>query len=216
MNAKVIGIVVGVIVVGAIGFMMVGGKASAPADPGADSAQQVAGAPLSLKELLSLGTSQTCTFTDGANTGVVYIAGGKVRGDFSTQEGGVATQAHSIMDGTDAYTWMDSMNVGFKVSMLAPTSPRGDVPQEGMDMDKKVDYHCSSWTVDESKFALPTDITFNDMSDMMKGMMPAGKVNGAAVPPNMPNMPAGGAQCAACDQLPTAQKDACRSALNCQ
>ena len=37
-----------------------------------------------------------------------------------------------------------------------------------VDLDQKVDYQCQSWTKDESKFAVPSGVSFIDLAAMLK------------------------------------------------
>ena len=40
---------------------------------------------------------------------------------------------------------------------------------EMSDMSKEIDYKCKPWKKDNSKFKVPTNIKFKDMSEMMDG-----------------------------------------------
>jgi hypothetical protein len=180
------GIVVAVAIIGAGAYVLMGNKGTAPdgamAPEGATvptqaGTQQPAtsvptGNPMSLKELLASGTSQQCTFADnvaGATVqGTVYVSGGKVRIDFSSTQQGKTVSGHTMTDGDVFYTWSDGMKDGFKMSMTAAQS--SGTQQQMLDVDRKVDYHCSPWTSDTSIFALPKHVTFRDMAEMMKGV----------------------------------------------
>ena len=166
----------------------------------------------SMKDLVASGVSQKCDFTEpqSGTNGTIYIAGGKVRGDFSskTQAGTIA--GHMISDGTTVNTWMDGMSQGFKSSFTASAAPGNTDSQKGLDPDKKTDYKCSPWSADQSKFQLPSGITFTDMSAMMQGSMKAGADIKAGA------MPGKAAQCSACDMAPEPQKSQCRQALGCK
>lgn len=209
MSTKVIGVLLAIIVLaGGVYYFTSSGQV-----PGlmGDRAQMPAG-PMSLKELIAGGVSQQCTFSDdssGAQTaGTVYVGGGKVRGDFSATSQGKVMGMHMIADGVTMHTWIDGMTSGFSTSMDATQS--GTNTQQSFDSDKKIDYRCEPWATDDSKFVLPSGITFQDMAAMMQGTMQG---TGAGT---VPQMQATTAQCQACDQLPDAQKSACRTALKCQ
>jgi len=215
MSTKVIGIVVAVVVVaGGAYFFMSKGQSMPEGATGTPVANTVS-SPMSLKELIAGGESQQCTFSDDASgtqmQGIVYVGGGKVRSDFTSVAQGQTMSTHMIADGADMYTWVDGMTNGFKMSMAAQKPADNSTQQQGLDSDKKVDYHCSPWSADVSKFVLPTAVTFQDMAAMMQGAM---KGSGA---PSVPSSMQGNAmQCKTCDQLPAAQKGACRTALKCQ
>lgn len=186
MGKTIIGIIAVVVIIAA-GYFFFTSKAKAPSvdelGAGASAQQQGAAdtsAGQSLKELIGLGAAQKCSFDDavtgGQASGTVYVGGGKVRTDFATQQGGQAVVGHSIVDGSTSYTWIDGMKDGFKVSVAAGAQQTGAAGgAQGIDMEAKMNYRCEPWTLDASKFAPPASVTFRDMSEMMQGMMPAGR-----------------------------------------
>ncbi len=205
MNKTVIGIIVAVVVVAAGGWYFYSSKGASMM--GTDKPQVMQ----SMKELVASGISQKCDFSEPqSNTsGTIYIAGGKVRGDFTSQTQAGTVTGHMISDGTTVNTWMDGMSQGFK-SSFAMTEGTGTDTQKGLDPDKKTDYKCSPWSADETKFQLPGGITFTDMSAMMQG----GAGTGAA--PKLGAPPTKTAQCGACDMAPEPQRTQCRQALQCR
>jgi len=224
MNTKVIiGVLAGVILVGGgVYFVNQGNSTSAEgaASSEASTATATTAAPMSLKDLIAQGVSEKCDFSDsdatsGAQTqGTMYVADGKVRGDFTATVQGKAMGTHMISDGTTMYTWIDGMGSGFKMSMTAvakPTDTAAPQQQHGFDSNKKVDYHCTPGSVDATVFTLPTSITFQDMSAMMHAAMP--KVNATGGASVQGTAPAGA--CNACEQLAGEGRAACRAALHC-
>lgn len=206
MNTKMIVGIVGVIIlIGGIAYFAMGKGGTESADT--SSAQQAT--PSSMKELMASGVSQRCTFNDApagsATQGTVYIGGGKVRTDFTSQSSSGSVSGHMIADGTTIYTWMDNMSTGFKMSMSATQSSSSGSSQQGIDVNKKVDYNCSPWSVDASLFVVPTSITFSDMSAMMQGSAGAGASAGGNA-----------AQCQACASLSGSAQAQCKAALGCK
>jgi hypothetical protein len=201
MNKTVIGIVVAVVLVAAGGWYYIykNGGSFMAAKP-----QMMQ----SMKELIASGVTQKCTFNEPqSNTsGTIYIAGGKVRGDFSSQTQAGAMSGHMISDGSTMHTWMDGMAQGF-TSSFAMTEGAGTDTQQGLNPDKKTDYVCEKWSADETKFQVPTNITFTDVSAMMQG----GAGNAGSM-----NPPSKSAQCNACDMAPEPQRTQCRQALSCR
>jgi hypothetical protein len=194
---------------------------------------------MSLKDLLEKTAPTRCTVTSSndrvRSDGVVYIAGGKMRSDFtSTVTSGPGTGqvmvAHMIIDADMSYMWGDNpeMKMGIKMArkeMMDVAPEKGmNAPanQAALDMNEKSDYSCEGWTLDASRFVPPSDIQFADMSDM-KGMMPASPTSvpsGASA--RTPQGSATGitdeqkaAMCGACDQA-GAGRDQCRAALGCK
>lgn len=205
MNKTGIGIIAAIILIAAgAWFFMKGGTGDLMMSSNEPQQQ------MSMKELIAKGITQKCDFSEpqSSTAGTIYIAEGKVRGDFSSQNQGANVSGHMIVDGGTVYTWMDGMTQGFKTS-FNPTegAAQGDT-QQGLDPDKKTDYKCEKWSKDESKFAVPGNITFSDMSAMMQGSMKA------SANPNA--MPTKSAQCNACDMAPEPQRSQCREALNCR
>ncbi len=175
----------------------------------------------SLKDLLTQGVSQQCTYsyTDekmGKTDGVMLVANGKVRGSFSlTDPKGVVTAGNMINDGAFSYTWDDTTKTGMKIAMTEELKKMGeetvkDNPQVA-EMNKKTDYRCKAWVVDASKFVPPTDIKFTDLSKMMENLNPSPKVSST----NDGESPTTD-QCAICDSLPTEAQASCRTSMKCE
>jgi hypothetical protein len=150
----------------------------------------------SLKELLASTTPQQCAFKDsGENQGTTYIAEGKVRGDFTTTIGQEVSISHMILLDKMAYLWMENQKSGYK--MPFDVQAEGSLSaQSSVDLDKKLDYSCSEWKADTSKFTLPAGITFGDIGKIL----PATHEE----------------QCAACEKaVPESAKNECKTILKC-
>lgn len=202
MNKTVIGIIIAVLLVGVGGWYFYSSRNSAANKP---QLMQ------SMKELIASGVSQKCDFSEPqSNTsGTIYIAGGKVRGDFTSTSPSGVVGGHMISDGTSVHTWMEGMTQGFTSSFDMSGAPGGGDTQQGLDPSKKTDYKCEKWSADESKFQLPSGITFVDMSTIMKGP-------GTGATPAVGAPPTKTAQCSACDMAPEPQRTQCREALQCR
>lgn len=157
----------------------------------------------SIKSLLAAGKNVNCTisYPDAGSTGTVYVSGQKMRGDFNMMVEGKPMESHMIQDGTYVYSWTGSQGAKFKVDETLKASPVPGGQQQNVDLDKEVDYKCSSWSADNSKFTVPTDVKFVDMSETMK-----------QVPTQSGNQ---GTQPSACDQITDPQaKAACVAATS--
>lgn len=149
----------------------------------------------SLKNLLAAGASVQCTVNEEDTTGTVYIAGeNKARVDFTTTSDGKTTSGHMIISGKVGYMWVDGEQSGLKINIDSE-----DADDEIFDADSDINYDCKAWTKDESKFKVPTDITFIEFN-----------AEGAAAGSGTVN------QCAYCDSLSGEQKTSCRTALGCK
>lgn len=132
--------------------------------------------PTSLKALLAGGTAQQCSFSDttaGMNSeGVIYVAGGKVRGNFTSTVDGQPLGAHMIVDGQTSYVWTDGSTTGFTTTVsAAPTTPPSAASSQtaSLDVNKTLAYSCQPWAVDASVFTLPTGVQFTDLSTLLGG-----------------------------------------------
>lgn len=130
-------------------------------------------AGVSIAELLSSSTAQKCTISQSAegssSEGTIYVAGGKVRGDFVSQSGGQTMTAHLLVDGTTSYSWVDGLGVGIKAPVRVDAST-GEAVEGEVDINQKLDYQCEPWTsVDTSLFAVPATVQFTDLNSLSTG-----------------------------------------------
>jgi hypothetical protein len=196
MSKAYIGAGIGIIIIAAGAYLALGrgGGAPAPEQSAATSTSST------LRELAASGSPQQCAFTSANNTkGTVYVAGGKVRGDFSAEVAGKAIAGHMIVADNTSYVWMDGMATGFKNSFEA-TAAASSTNSQGVNPDERVSYDCSAWSEDPNLFVLPTTVTFSAISDTSV------KAGAGAV----------GASCGQCDLIPDANAKAqCKAALHC-
>jgi len=184
-----------------------------------DAMNDSGGNTTSLKNLMATMVNQKCTFLDNESNskGTIYLANGKVRGDFSTQQEGKTMSSHMISDSEYAYIWMDDLQTGLKVSMdsMEEVNDTGfkNSPKT-VDIDQEVDYSCSSWAPDNSVFVVPTDRTFTDMSKAMEDMTDT--MEGLVITPGQDATTLDKeTACAGCDQAPPDLQEQCRIALGC-
>lgn len=182
-----LGALIVVLVVAAIG----GGAyyAKQRADVGANATSTAATeGKSSLRALVGAGQNVKCEFEseDGKSEGVVFIAGGKMRGDFETDvEGKGEVESHMIHDGEFAYVWSDAM-AGQGVKMKTASAASAQVRQEGsLDWNAKVDYECDSWNPDADKFELPSGTAFIDLGSAMGGSASSSAAANANVNANL-------------------------------
>jgi hypothetical protein len=161
------------------------------------------------------GGSWTCNVSHAAanekTQGTIFVGGGKMRGDFTSQTSRGPIQSHMISDGTSMYVWSSARPQGIKMAVPAAgkAPPQGN--SQGSLYNKTVNYACSPWTVDEAEFALPQDVSFIDASAMMGGTKMPGAMGAPGMGAGAPNM------CAMCDQAPQGPaRDRCRAAMHCQ
>jgi hypothetical protein len=174
MNKKIwcwiVGVVVVVAVIIVVVAMSVGGKSAV-----VETHTTAAIAQQSLHELISSGTTQTCTFsiagtaTSSSMTGTLYTAAGSMYGDFvKTTVAGKVTTAHMIIASGEGYLWSDALSRGIKMPWSAANSTALINKYGSVDMEQPATYSCTSWTPDQSKFALPTNTQFIDVSKLIR------------------------------------------------
>jgi hypothetical protein len=164
----------------------------------------------SLMGLMGMGKNLQCDFNyetagKAGSKGSVYISGKKVRGEFGSEVNGKQTMMNMMQDDGYTYVWGSALPEGIK--MKVDTSKNNDTTSgssQYFDPNQEMNFNCKTWSVDASKFVLPTNITFRDMSAMMN---PSGGANNGAA------MKAG--QCAACAQLQGEAKATCEKQLGC-
>ncbi|MEK7576306.1 MAG: hypothetical protein AAB482_01290 [Patescibacteria group bacterium] len=220
MNNKTLIIIVGVVVIiGAIiGFLMMRNNIGYD-DPTPDikSTSQ----KMTLKSLLALGKAQTCTFNNtggdagGNSSGTMQIANGKMRGDFTTTASGKTMQSHMLMIDYVNYIWGDEMPFGIKMALTDLEKPENQKNQ-AVDINKELDYACTSGTSDANAFNLPAGVEFKDLGAMMQGLQDIPKTT-TGTQQNPDYSAVKQAQCAACDQAPDAEtRTQCKVALGCK
>ena len=170
------------------------------------------------KDLMAMGTSQQCDadFTSGQTSshGTIYLASGKMRGDFSSQNQGNTIQSHMIVKDQTVYNWTEGagMDMAFKTPVATSTASQGASQSQGANVDQQVNYSCQSWTEDDSMFDLPAGVTFSDQASMMQNMMPT------PAPSKTPTKTAPSSQneCSVCNEVPAGAKAQCMAAYSCK
>lgn len=177
-----------VVVVGGVWYFSSRGPAGAPTgEVGASN-----NGSGTLQSLMGLAGSMKCEVATAAgpsqSSGTVYIANGKMRGDFnstSAATGERVIESHMIRAGGFMYTWSSAAPQGVKFSEEAIASVNTQSNGKGgVDPNAQVTYSCSVWAADEALFAPPSTVSFVDMSAMMQG--------GAGIPSG--TLPAGSGQ----------------------
>lgn len=131
----------------------------------------------SLRDLLSLGIAQKCTYTNKLDneviTGEIIFSGQKFRQNYVTKIDGKETKGSVLSDGTNIYMWSDD-NKTSGITMKIDTTSQ-DPNNKSFDMDQSYDYNCVPTTVSASDLNPPKDVTFSDLSalqDQMKKFAP--------------------------------------------
>ncbi len=162
---------VAIVVIGA-GIILIGrDDADMPEDTDTNTAEETGSDTAftgSITDLASRGGNHTCTFEHGSDagesSGTVYISGTDMRGDFKTVAQGVTVESHMIQKDGFMYTWSPASPSGFKMKIDGTASASTGAPSGSYgDLDQSYSYECSTWSRDNSKFAIPA-ISFMEFS----------------------------------------------------
>jgi hypothetical protein len=161
-------------------------------------------------DLLARGQSYTCTFSESDNDGNttkgnVYVAAGgdRFNGEFELVQPTGTLQSYIIRDGEYNYIWTAGQSEGIKTKINPEdASLFGDSEETPVDENEPVDFDCAPWTVDNSKFVPPANVSFIDFSDTMAEMENVMEENEI--------------DCSVCDQIPAGEsRDQCLQSLGC-
>ncbi len=214
MNRTILYGAIGVVVLGAIAFFALSRGTTAPEMTNAEASG-------SIRELLAKNNVRCETrTTDTAlrSTGTVYIASGKMSGDFTTEAPQGTVNTHFIADGSSIYTWQDGATEGVKLSAQAmygldPSEMTTTINNgQGTTTEKaspapynsNVEYTCEAWVPDNARFTPPSSVTFTDLSASQSASSSAGSSGALNI------------NCSVCDQVQGEQRAQCLVALKCQ
>ncbi len=133
----------------------------------------------SMQDLLARGKSLKCTYKTTSSGDeyetVMYIAGGKVKTETEVKtDEGKTIENSMVIDKDWMYTWNSFTPKGMKVDMSKMPEMDNvsddDINKDMASMAKNMDYKCRAWIPDNSKFKIPTNIQFQDITEMMAGM----------------------------------------------
>lgn len=165
MSKTLIWSIVGVVVIVGGVFMF------SKSDKEITNSNPAAGKKMAFSEFVKGSGSYKCTVNqsvEGTDTkGTVYITKGLLRGEFSSQVRGMNVDTTFIVKEGYTYTWTSLMpKFGFKTKI--PEKTEGDTSTQtsgsySFNAEKIGDYDCTAWTLDPSKFIVPSTVTFSEM-----------------------------------------------------
>jgi hypothetical protein len=135
-----------------------------------------------LSQLRALNENLECQITfqeniDGEeSTGTYFVNDGRVRGDFLIDAPDLSAKILSsiIIDDRYLYAWSEIEGEKYGTKMEVSTLTTGDGVESGqaISLDTEVKYDCAPWlVVDNSIFAPPGDVLFQDLSMLMEAGM---------------------------------------------
>lgn len=116
-----------------------------------------------------------CTYSDQESNGVIYIANeDRMRYNFTSTNPEEPAGSMIMSDGTQ-YIWEDATKEGFMMR-YNPEDMRDEATEseatseddESVDLDQEYNFNCEKWSVDQSVFTPPSDVTFADMDALIK------------------------------------------------
>lgn len=180
MNNRIIaGIVVVIVIIAAV-FLVTRNKgaktevaSNTEATSQASSASTESG---SIKSLIAAGKSQKCTYSvqgdsGAASEGTIYVGDGKMRGDFTASS--MSGQTHMINMGDTTYMWSDdgkmAIKMAFDPNAAVANANTGAQTSQSASIEENHDFKCEGWSVDGSKFELPSGVNFTELPNMSAG-----------------------------------------------
>lgn len=123
-----------------------------------------------IADLIQRGDKLKCDFADTINglnlTGVMYVSGAKVRGDFTINAGDNKIENYMLVDGDYIYTWSGSTPQGMKIKKAQlEKAEAGKSPEDSLGLQRNFDLDCKNWTEESSKFVVPTSVTFTEIQE---------------------------------------------------
>lgn len=138
----------------------------------------------SLGDLLGKASGQKCSWSydeEGIeSSGTVYVGKDKMYGEMESRmqagEEVVTMEMKMINDGEAFYQWSEDTKQGTKMTIAEMEKMQEEGTNEASpetqakieSMQKEYEYSCSNWKIDNSKFEVPGDVEFVDMSAVME------------------------------------------------
>lgn len=133
----------------------------------------------SLKDLISQGISQKCTWENNQDgqksSGEMLIKGNKFNQTIKIDNPNGQTEFKSISDGQWLYTWSNDStagNMAFKTKLEDPkdltNGQSDDQNSSGINWNQQYEFHCSPTVTTDADFQPPKDVQFQDYSKMME------------------------------------------------
>lgn len=146
-----------------------------------------------LAEIKAWGADVECTVsyrpsdTEPVVEGTYFVSGESMRGDFLTETPELAEPVLSsmIVQDESVYVWseIDGELYGVKMDVTAVQDPAVDT-REPIALDAEVAYDCTPWeAVDPTIFEPPSDVLFQDLSELLEAGMEYGTAYEGDLPP---------------------------------
>jgi hypothetical protein len=107
--------------------------------------------------------------TTGRNSNVIYIADGKMRGEFRSTVNGNTTGTLMIYTGGYLYTWNEGMTTGTKTSITKLSQLPSIIPTDFAggsiigNNSENVGWFCHNWNKDPAMLQIPSYVSFTTL-----------------------------------------------------
>ncbi|MEA2007227.1 MAG: hypothetical protein U9O20_03665 [Patescibacteria group bacterium] len=128
-----------------------------------------------MTDLLARGKSMKCTYTqevegEGTSDGIVYMADKNSLVEMTTNaDTGRVGKMYALITDEWHYSWVEGSSSGFKMTVEAAEMDE-KMKNSVSEMTNEIDFECKKWKKDNSKFEIPSNVNFQDMSEMMEGL----------------------------------------------
>lgn len=129
------------------------------------------GKKVAFSELVKQGGSYKCEvkllMNGEENGGTIYMSGDNLRSDVSIAIAGKMMDSHFIMRDGYMYTWSSAApNMGIKIKSDTgvKTDSSVNTGTVAWNSEQVGDYDCAPWVPEQSKFTLPTGMTFTEVN----------------------------------------------------
>lgn len=175
-------ILVGVVVLGAGAYFFSQNKGQQPAvqiqeeeqTEGQESSGQQEAITGSLKEMLGLGRSLKCSWSNDGGSGTTWVKNDMFYNEV-TSEG---QQARVIFKDDCMWSWQEGRTQGAKMcfspeeaeEIISGESEDSEAADTEASIPTDVEYSCQPANISDAKFDLPENVQFMDVGEFMQGM----------------------------------------------
>lgn len=136
------------------------------------------GTAVAVVAALKAGESLTCTYSDEkeGTRGTFYAEDGEIAVDFTAKQNGKVHSGHTLTKEGKTYMWSDTEAKGMIVNITYEdyVDNTETADQKNVDLtNENYNYDCDFGNVDNSVFAVPANIEFRSVADMMPEGMSA-------------------------------------------
>lgn len=139
------------------------------------SSSESSSAKGSISSFLGSSESKECNYSSNAGgtqvTGTMYFANGQMRNNYTSTKDDKAQNGSMIVTTGAQYIWDNDSKKGMKFA-FDPDTPTSNTSSgsasQSVDVNQEYDFTCKNWSVDNSYFSPPKDVTIQDLSKLQQ------------------------------------------------